>query len=920
MIHGLIFATGLAAFGAEVALTRAVELLLGNTSATLASVLTVWMIGLALGAFAGRRIVRPWTALALSQFVAAIVLPAAPRLLTALGALGGSDAAVPSLLRHAAIGLVLLPVALCAGFAFPAMAALASRRSAGGGVGRAYAIETLGAMSGALLAGFFLYRWCGLTRSLDLLGALALVIAALAWLNSRASIAPGSGPQEVDAVPPVCRPVNRLALLAIAGAGAAILALELLWTRLLLFWVPGLSSALAAVLAGIVCGSSLGAMLGTTLCERGLGRRAALVSLLVAALGVAGGLLLMPQLGALVRALPHPPRGGGFDPGMEMVAAFLVALLLALLPTGGCATAFALLAGEVRRARGDGAAIAYAASCIGSACGALVAALAAGVAVSVRGAVVAAGFALVLAALTQWRPRRDRFGLALAAAAVAAVLCLVPRAGVLLEQSTLYRGIDRNRRATLAVAEDSHVVATVVAIDGDRSRALYTNAFLAASTEPQYGYMHMLGHLPMLLAARPERVLVIAYGTGTTTGAVALHPSLAALDVVELSPAVMRLAPYFRAVNRGVPYEHEGSFSAAVHHRDGREWVARDGPAYDVITLEPLPPNTPAAVHFYTREFYREARERLAEGGILCQWIPIHVAPLPDLQILVRTFAAELPGAWTFLFNQCLLLVGSADPLPCIDIRRVLERAAVPAVQADLRAADMESVAALVGCFVAGRERLLEGTRGASIMTDDRPEVALRLAAPNVDTLTWQRNAAAFLLEIREPPPLGVDGLDAPAAARFAEDLRRSARAKECLLRYRVSGDVGELTASLAAAPHDLETLVLLGRTAPPPAAESPLAAPDPRVWSADQLVAALAGSALPDLLAAIDAIGTRGEVPLLPLLPLLDDAREPVRLRAMVALHRRIGDIGTYDPAATASERQAAIAALRRRLTATDR
>ena len=45
---------------------------------------------------------------------------------------------------------------------------------------------------------------------------------------------------------------------------------------------------------------------------------------------------------------------------------------------------------------------------------------------------------------------------------------------------------------------------------------------------------------------------------------------------------------------------------------DGRRALLMHAPDLDVITLEPLMPYTPAAIHFYTRDFYEICRERLA--------------------------------------------------------------------------------------------------------------------------------------------------------------------------------------------------------------------------------------------------------------------------------------------------------------------
>ena len=84
-------------------------------------------------------------------------------------------------------------------------------------------------------------------------------------------------------------------------------------------------------------------------------------------------------------------------------------------------------------------------------------------------------------------------------------------------------------------------------------KAIYTDEFQAAATGPQYRYMRLLAHLPLLLAPQQDgaEVLVICFGTGTTAGSASVHP-IGGLDIVEISPEVLDLADYFRHANKGV--------------------------------------------------------------------------------------------------------------------------------------------------------------------------------------------------------------------------------------------------------------------------------------------------------------------------------------------------------------------------------
>jgi spermidine synthase len=98
---------------------------------------------------------------------------------------------------------------------------------------------------------------------------------------------------------------------------------------------------------------------------------------------------------------------------------------------------------------------------------------------------------------------------------------------------------------------------------------------------------------------------------------------------------VLRNAHFF-AVNRGVlddPRVHPTVM-------DGRAWLRRTDHVYDVITLEPMPPNFAGVNSLYSREFYELAAARLAPGGIVAQWVPFHLLSVHDAIAITTTFRA----------------------------------------------------------------------------------------------------------------------------------------------------------------------------------------------------------------------------------------------------------------------------------------
>jgi hypothetical protein len=78
---------------------------------------------------------------------------------------------------------------------------------------------------------------------------------------------------------------------------------------------------------------------------------------------------------------------------------------------------------------------------------------------------------------------------------------------------------------------------------------------------------------------------------------------------------------------------------------DGRAWLRRTERRYDVVTLEPMPPNFFGVNALYSLEFYETVNERLRPGGTVAQWLPVHlVSPFHSASI-AKTFQAVFPDA-----------------------------------------------------------------------------------------------------------------------------------------------------------------------------------------------------------------------------------------------------------------------------------
>ena len=337
---------------------------------------------------------------------------------------------------------------------------------------------------------------------------------------------------------------------------------------------------------------------------------------------------------------------------------------------------------------------------------------------------------------------------------------------------------ERPGRSLIAEETDAITTASVVET-ADGERILYTDDFAAAATGQHYRYMRMLGHLPALLAKRQANAMVIAFGTGTTASAVAAHRDVKRLEVVEVSQAVLDLAPYFEQANRRVLDDER----VTVIRDDGRDTLLLHEPDLDIITLEPLMPYSPHGLPFYTKEFYELARDRLRDGGVVCQWVPVHAMRGDLYAAFVRTFFEVFPDGTLWFFEQSSALIGrkgKSAPTP----EEIEARAR--AIEQDLRDAGFQEPMAFRGAYLAGGKGVMEapvpgGGLARRSVTDSDPFPEFHpTPRANLNT-TWLADTLSWLESLVDPmqPAAEAGIVFEDPAARAATQTALAARARQ---------------------------------------------------------------------------------------------------------------------------------------------
>ncbi len=147
------------------------------------------------------------------------------------------------------------------------------------------------------------------------------------------------------------------------------------------------------------------------------------------------------------------------------------------------------------------------------------------------------------------------------------------------------------------------------------------------------------GHIPLLLHPEPKFVAFIGSATGITAGAAMLH-QVKKVELIELVPEVRELASrHFGDYNRNVYQDHR----TEVVIEDGRNHLRATRQKYDVIVADLFVPWRPGVGSMYTKEHFQSVRDRLAEGGIFCQWLPVFQLRQQDIDLILATFSDVFP-------------------------------------------------------------------------------------------------------------------------------------------------------------------------------------------------------------------------------------------------------------------------------------
>ena len=759
LIYWLFLASGAAGLIYEVVWMRLLMRILGSTVLAYTIVLSVFMLGLALGGWRfGRRIDRSgnpllvYAGLEFGLAVWALALHPLSGLLQRAFALSASALPDAPLLvgiirGGLAFAALLVPTTLMGG-TLPVLSKFLVRRRAelGQKVGQLYAVNTAGAILGAGAAGFLLVGMIGETRTTFVAVALNLAAAAGATLlahavGRNAQPTASEGERQSDHAPNAAEAdaassLRRiLVLFAAAITGFSILAYEVLWTRTGVLLVGNTTYSFSLMLLSFLTGIALGSVAMAAILRAShrldFGARWRLFAGLECLIGVVALASFASPVPVVAVTVPIWVRIAGPLAGWlpaPVLPIFVLLAPLTLLSGASFPLAASLYARDSHRVGGAVGAV-YLWNTVGSAAGSAAAGFLLlphlGIAHSflvVTGVNLAAGLLLLLSSPAQPLSSRLRPALAWCLAAGALLAVALPATGGLdIPRILLSKRLDRPYQRCIFYQEDVNGTVSVWQNPNEpdpwvNNKRLYIDAQPMAVAY-RYGmiYERLQAHYPILFHPDPKDVLVICLGTGTTLGSVGQFP-VSTMDCVELSSAVVAAGVCFTEENHEILADPR----LTMHITDGRNYLLTTRKSYDVITAEPMHPHLAGTVNLYTKEYFELVRARLRPGGICSHWIPVHRMRSAEIKSAIQAFREVFPHTLLFLETADLIILGSDQPLR-VDADRWRRLLADPRISADLAEVGLSSVPELLATFMMDDAGIAAYVSSAPPVTDDLP-------------------------------------------------------------------------------------------------------------------------------------------------------------------------------------------------------
>lgn len=688
LLYILFTISGFAGLIYESIWSHYLKLILGHAAYAQTLVLSLFMGGMALGAWLCGRVSEqiryPLMGYAIVEFALGVFALTFDPLFRFVSALllenilpALAQPWMVDLYKWGLAALMILPPCILLGATFPLISAGVFRldpRLAGRTLGWLYFTNSIGAVFGVLTSGMLLIRLVGLPGTLLTAGLLNFALAMCVWFISRT----GHEHPPVSVSRNASQSTAPALLLAVTfGSSAASFCYEIGWIRMLSLVLGSATHSFELMLAAFILGLALGALFIRNRIDA-LTQPLGVLAAVQIAMGVfaLATLALYEQsfgwMAAVMRGLAATNSGyvwylfssAGISMAIMLPAAICAGMTLPLI------TASLLHAGHGESSIGR----VYAANTLGAIVGVLLAVHVLMPVFGVRQVIAVGGVVDLAIGLWLWYryvgrtgwAGRAMLGGALGCAAV--FLCWRPFDQSLLSSGVFrYGGISSGHE--VVYHRDGKTATVHVYAPGNDILSIATNGKVDAALNPGKATgddytMILTAALPLSMKPDAQDIAVIGFGSGRSTHTFLQSPTVRSVDTIEIERAMVEGARQFGS-QVAAAYEDPRS---RIHIEDAKTWFARGNRQFDVISSEPSNPWVSGVASLFTAEFYAQIKRYLKPGGLFVQWLQTYETDLTILSSVVGALGSEFDDYAIYVANSSDLIivaaVGAAIPIP----------------------------------------------------------------------------------------------------------------------------------------------------------------------------------------------------------------------------------------------------------------
>jgi spermidine synthase len=694
-IHVVVFLAGFSFLLYEVSWNRLLSLVLGTTVTASTIVLAAFMAGFGAGAYFWGRVASKGACLgrllgvilggigviSLADYY--LIQLCLPNLYVFASQSNISPGLCDGLIYFLTALLLFVPAFLIGGvFPIASQIAVSLEKSITTCLGRLYAVETLGSTVGGLITGFVLLGFLGQRQTIFVGVGINIILAA--WLvllgkfnYIQATDVSSDGLAGNNQAKNIQKPkrstfspsykkeaLRKAALVATLVCGFSVLSLQVFWIRIFRIYMTNTSYSFALISSLAI----LGLFAGAILFQRKGGVRGDPIALLFKVLAIFG---LLTGAGLVVsiylpQILMFPFQSIFADPKARVFLLPVLASALIVFPPAVCSGfAFPLACrmyadGRERLSRDVGFVLML--NTAGSVFGPIIATFVLlpllGVSLSVVFVLLVISGALIFLSRQMAPGGRGKLSVSVVYVVLVMLVGLLafrPAIRILPPSFSRYDWpvlyYRESVEGTLSVGRDN------AGMDGTKYTYV-NNSAVIGSTYDSIKVVKMVGHTPFFLGLECRNVLVIGFGIGVTTSAIAAHEEVESIECVELMSGIEEAAVYYRNYNRGVASDPR----LTIRQGDGRHFLQRTTNRYDLISCDPTHPILGSG-SLYTEDYFSLCKAHLNPGGMVSQYLPLHKMRPEDFQGIVSTFHSVFPNSTVWLGHYHAVLLGSLDPI-----------------------------------------------------------------------------------------------------------------------------------------------------------------------------------------------------------------------------------------------------------------